>query len=72
MRGGVMYELGQLLIEHLEDTLDDIADIVCPLGEDGKLKESPRERERERRREDSIFTMKEQKYQLEVLIKEIL
>lgn len=46
MWGGVIYELGQLLIEHLEDTLDDITDIVCPLGEDGKLKESPRERER--------------------------
>lgn len=37
-------ELSQLFVEHLEDTLNDVADIICPLGEDGELKEGPTER----------------------------
>ena len=28
---GVMYELSQLFVKHLEDALDDIADVICPL-----------------------------------------
>ena len=28
---GMMYELSQLFVEHLEDALDDVADIVRPL-----------------------------------------
>ena len=37
----VVYELGELFVEYLEETLDDIADLVGPLRENGELKESP-------------------------------
>ena len=37
-------ELSQLFIKYLEDTLNDVADIVRPLREDGELKEGPMER----------------------------
>ena len=33
--GGVVYELGQLFVEYLEKTLDDIADFIRSLREDG-------------------------------------
>ena len=39
-----MNELSQLLLEQLQHTLNDIADIIRPLREDGELKESPEEK----------------------------
>ena len=40
-RGGVLYKLNQFFLKQLQYTLNDIADIICPLREDGELKKSP-------------------------------